>query len=278
MNKQFIEKLSSIFEDNIKYIEQSDYFMPSEIIEVSQEHYNLQEKYNHYNKLLFDGKLPQMEKLGWMNKKTTKKGGHCVAIIRGDKLIPVKIEISSIWREAGTEEEIDSVLVHEMIHTHIFDTYSYRENKLEGKHGPLFMAKVKELEQKLPFKIIISQQISSEFTKKTQDVVGAKMSNKYLAVMVIYHYNKEKPVYFSTYTPKVLDNKEQLTQFIKRLHVEKIEVYMVKSPKGSLLDPPVARKLNHKFYGIKPTTMEELKDAELIATVHPNEERKQGHV
>ena len=140
--------------------------------------YDLQKKYDSFNELLFDGALPKIP-LIW--KKMKNVGGQVVfsTMLEPGRIPPhiparyrrmvkrdpykdgyrvvwpsVRLEMSNLWQR--TEAEADGILVHEMIHV-----WMLVQNNIGEMHGTEFMAKLRELEAKVTFKIPVTEKMSN---------------------------------------------------------------------------------------------------------------------
>lgn len=113
--------------------------------------YDLQARYSHFNELLFNGRLPLIPlRFGALKGA----GGVCKASVtvpakyakqptvvrkRFAKLVPdsVNIVISKTYQRS--QQAMDAILVHEMIHAYIF----LIEGDLYEQHGSLFLSHIK---------------------------------------------------------------------------------------------------------------------------------------
>ena len=123
----------------------------------AQEKYDIKQKYDYFNKLLFSGKLPSNFKLRF--SRTKKAGGAVITSYwtkgRGSRKTITDWEIKELFLSSfflRTEEQIDSILVHEMIHVWL-TVNGMHEGYNVKYHGPEFVAKMGELQSKVPFKI-----------------------------------------------------------------------------------------------------------------------------
>lgn len=107
--------------------------------------YNLDQKYNYFNKLYFNNSLPDIP-IFWDTSKRAV-GGQCHFLRLSGKYVSVqKITITKF--DAFVVQEIledvyDSMLVHEMVHAWVF--YNYGEVK--KSHGKEFIDKIKEIDK-----------------------------------------------------------------------------------------------------------------------------------
>jgi hypothetical protein len=122
--------------------------------------YDLQGKFDHYNRVCFDGELPKMP-LRFASLKGL--GGHCTCRFVvdpkmakapksmrtiGANIIPGSISITLDKKYMRDEQQFDALLIHEMVHAWFFHHNDLREN-----HGLKFLAKCKECEAKVGFAI-----------------------------------------------------------------------------------------------------------------------------
>ena len=93
----------------------SQRYLNEDSVKLNKSNYNLEAKFDYWNKKAFDGQLPKVD-LKWNRSK--KIMGVCKAWISGsdNTMGGHTIEISNAWDR--TEERFDAVLVHEM--THLF--------------------------------------------------------------------------------------------------------------------------------------------------------------
>ena len=118
--------------------------------------YPAKARYDHFNKLLFDGELPDIP-----IKMVPMKGVSGRAIARGRRLGPGRLEIvpgsleihlDTKWKR--TDEETDKTLVHEMIHVRLY-IMGIRE-----AHGPRFRAMASELSGRAGFRIPLHERVA----------------------------------------------------------------------------------------------------------------------
>jgi hypothetical protein len=123
----------------------------------AQLRYDINKKYDYYNKLLFDNKLPNNFPLRF--SRTKKAGGAVITEYwtkgRGRAKRISSWEIKELYLSTfflRTEEQLDSILVHEMIH--VWLTINEMHEGYNVKlHGAEFVSKMGELQSKVPFKI-----------------------------------------------------------------------------------------------------------------------------
>lgn len=144
-------------------------------METIMNNYDLQQKFDHYNTLLFNGEIPTVE-LRWSALKTV--GGCCeYRFLRGNnprnkydgaKLIPnsMRITISNLFERM--EEEFDGILIHEMIHAYIATHNDFKET-----HGVKFKRILKECQKMVCFTIPLTDSFKElELADKSLREVG----------------------------------------------------------------------------------------------------------
>jgi hypothetical protein len=189
----------------------SDYLTESLELNEAQLKYDIEKKYQYYNKLLFDGKLPSNFKMRF--SRTKKAGGAVLTNYwttgRGRYKKVTRYEIDELYLSTfylRTEEQLDSILVHEMIHVYL-TVNGMHEGYNVKYHGPEFVSKMGELQQKVPFKISLydTPDMRGEVSiKSTKNEIGV--------VMTVIN---GKPDSISTFTKKaLLDNKEKIKEML----------------------------------------------------------------
>lgn len=123
----------------------------------------VQERFDYYNKLCFEGKLP-MPPIG-INNRATSAGLTHFQIKRN---LFGKKSYENIWIEISArldlpQEEFDNTIVHEMIHYYIL----HNNLQDDSPHGHLFRAKMKELNEKYGLKISIKFKPSDDLLINT---------------------------------------------------------------------------------------------------------------
>ena len=111
----------------------------------------LRHAFEHYNALIFDGKLP-VPKLKWSRAKTRLGQMACKRKISWGrtKFYDYTISVSSYYKL--TTEEIDDVLIHEMIHYSI----AYTGLKDTSAHGIVFRGMMDKINRTFGRHITIS--------------------------------------------------------------------------------------------------------------------------
>lgn len=118
--------------------------------------YNLHEKYKHFNRTLFDGKLPEIP-ITWSNSMK-KASGRVLASYKpstGNVIQDsIRMEISALFQ--SSTERLDGILIHEMIHVWFFGV----KNDPYAGHGPSFKAKLAEIQRYVPDPIPLTDDIT----------------------------------------------------------------------------------------------------------------------
>ena len=111
----------------------------------------LQQAFEHYNNLIFDGKLP-VPKLKWSRAKTRLGQMACKRKMSWGRttFYDYTISVSNYYKL--TTEEIDDVLIHEMIHYSI----AYTGLKDTSAHGVIFRGMMDKINRSFGRHITIS--------------------------------------------------------------------------------------------------------------------------
>lgn len=182
----------------------------------------LKQHFDEFNRLYFDGKIPEMP-LSF--KKMKNVGGvflskslqiHKYAkrqLIRGSESICIDTTY------ARSQEEIDKLLLHELIHAWVVCV----ENDLDDNHGPAFMRKLREVSQKSGIDIPLTEKIDNLLlSNQTPKPVG-----------VIVQSTDRGPAY-AIVSANILQGKSAEIQadWMKRYYAEKhpLKAYVVTSP------------------------------------------------
>ena len=167
--------------------------------------YNIKQRYDYFNNLLFNNELLNYP-LGWINSK--KKSGEVAFsfIKKQGKISDLRIEklrLSTFY--IYTDEQYDSILVHEMIH--IWDLQTNGDSyDLKNQHGKVFLDKMRELNKKVPFTI-----------SKTDTIAKPPSENKKFLVCLITRKLKNDTV-IQVYTDKSTNrNKLVIINFNERV-------------------------------------------------------------
>ena len=145
--------------------------------------YSLEEKYSAFNKLLFGGELPNvpirwgtLKGVGGITKATFKRTSnikHPFDKYYGCVINPesINVVISNIVKRS--ENELDKVLVHEMIHV-----YFLYNNMPQEKHGIRFKAMAEKLSGIAGFQIPLTDDIEVYDTDLEIKSVGVILASK----------------------------------------------------------------------------------------------------
>jgi hypothetical protein len=238
--------------------------------------YDLKAKYDHFNKLLFNGELPDIP-IRWKTLKGV--GGHVQAKVvsppgwkrpdpmmvrlgRADKYEGCHIqdgthvmEISNLYKR--DETALDGIMVHEMIHVYFNHIGAFSE-----QHGIKFLTKRRELQDKVSFPIPV--------TDKTEGLEFAdEVKAKPYGVVLIQ--NKDGGYRVAYVTAKVMQDgaaaaKERWDSMVRYNYAVRATGYLVSSQKASeyAMQTKVQRKLG------SDTAYYPLKDQSLIADLEQN--------
>jgi hypothetical protein len=127
--------------------------------------YNLENKFHHYNTILFDNQIPPCPIVWTDNLKSGSKAaaGLTTFTHRGREYVPGTLKIQLSTRFKRSEQEVDSTLIHEMIHAYLIVSGYPDEN-----HGFRFLAQAHRTEQITGIKIAVTDALSDlELTDET---------------------------------------------------------------------------------------------------------------
>lgn len=111
-------------------------------------HY-LNTAFNKYNNLFFNGVLPDIEIKISRTRNSFGRFWHRRDLRTGIET-PLHIDISKYYKRS--QHEIDTTLIHEMIHYYI----CFMGMKDNGKHGMIFKGMAREISEKSEFKITVT--------------------------------------------------------------------------------------------------------------------------
>lgn len=132
----------------------------------------IKEKFDYYNKLCFEGKLPMPSiKLNTRYATMGITKVHVRRLSNGNIIKDIYIEISN--RQDLPEEEYIDTLVHEMIHYYI----EYNGLQDNSMHGNLFLAKMNEIISRFGIKVTLA------FTPTDEQLVNKKSRWRYVCVI-----------------------------------------------------------------------------------------------
>lgn len=144
----------------------------------NNDRYSLEHKFDYYNQHLFSNAIPKIP-ITWV--PTRGFGGMTYYSSNGRRILPgtLRIEISTAFKK--TEQQLDSILIHEMIHAYLAVT----TGDGDGKHSYRFQAWAHELSKKSGIPISKKDDISSyelaDAEKVLTTVVMYKHKGKWMA-------------------------------------------------------------------------------------------------
>jgi hypothetical protein len=197
--------------------------------------YDLRAKYNAFNQSLFNGELPQDIKLTWFTSKKASGLATC-KFIRDKGIVPgtLEIKISTLFKRS--EESMDAIMIHEMIHTYFFIKQDWSQN-----HGPKFLAMARSLGEKVGFAIPV--------TDNASDLQLSDAKPKPVGVIFVHRVNGAMAMILTT--PAVIENGGQTIYdyWRKRGHyASRITGFVVTDSEWTLLAAkyPLTRKADGK--------------------------------
>lgn len=250
------------------------------IYEMSYKEYNLQQKYNLFNRLYFNNELPQI-KLSFRKLKNASGLAKAKFItisdagkqyitdetkrlyyVNGNRLIlkdSVSITISSTYDR--NEQTFDGILIHEMIHVYAY-IYSYEKDP----HGEIFINKVKEISQKAGFEIPIVDTIEDKEIANSKEFLIVELKTN----------NGISFSFLNSTFAKDLSKMEHLLGFFNYYYknttakISELTIYYVKSKKITEIvyrtGVPISRSTKTlKFYRLNSQIQDEF-----IAELHTN--------
>jgi hypothetical protein len=162
---------------------------------IDHQGYNLDAKFAHYNRLCFDGVLPKIPlkfsvlkgAAGVCKYKTLTAGVRQGMSLRQKRQLPTRLMDGSLRiildrKYLRSEEEIDAILVHEMIHAWFAIQGDYHEN-----HGSSFLRKLRECEAKTGLKIPVTERVAEK--EIAADIPDVKL------IVILQQRDGREPVY-----------------------------------------------------------------------------------
>jgi hypothetical protein len=135
---------------------------------IDHQGYDLDAKFAHFNRLCFGGALPKvpvkfavLKGSAGVAKCKFRQPGATKSMSRAQRrALPAFLADGSLSivldrTYLRTEEEIDAILVHEMIHV-----WFYIQNDFTENHGLAFLRKLRECEAKTGFKIPVTEKMA----------------------------------------------------------------------------------------------------------------------
>ncbi len=249
------------------------------------EEYDLQKRYAHFNELLFDNKLPtipikyaNIKEGGVVNFKVLQTNPPNPRLVRmglvdryqNGKMLDGSLNMKISNRFKKSEQGLDAILVHEMIHV-----YFAVNGPLGEQHGIKFQRMARELSQKVGFEIPLTDNI--ERYGLSDDIKVREVG-----VQVLFH--KDGTAKFAIMGSKALV--AALPDFISRWEMmtapkmngsfgRRTEFWTVASPKWTELSYtyPIQRRQPRDigFYPLKDmTAIDDLKkNGKLLGTLPP---------
>lgn len=162
-------------------------------------HY-LNTAFNKYNNLFFNGVLPKIEIKISRTRNSFGRFWHRTDRKTGIET-PLHIDISKYYKRS--QHDIDTTLIHEMIHYYI----CFMGMKDNGKHGMIFKGMAREISEKSEFKITVT---SSSYGLET-------LKKKSYKVMVFNHKGRRCVAKIS--------NNFDYKYFIKQYKFEDVTVF-----------------------------------------------------
>lgn len=206
--------------------------------------YNLDAKYAEFNRHFYKGELPTIP-VTWAKLKAM--GGVAKARVASDPSDPknmtvvpgsMSIVISDVYKRS--EEGLDGILLHEMIHIHCYVIGRIKEN-----HGPYFRSEARRIGHVMGFEIPLTDDVSN--------LVLATAKAKPVGVVVLER--KQGGYAYALVSPNSFTNADELAENIwNRLDksmVVGVRGYVVSSDQWTLMATrlPVQRNLaNLKYY------------------------------
>lgn len=196
-------------------------------------------KYNKFNKLYFNGELPEIEFKLSRSKNTWGYAGYIISIKTG-KITPEYIAISNYYD--SPEHVKECTLLHEMIHVKDYvqnpEHYvvGHRKNRYYDPHGTWFKNEASKFIQ-YGYDInknVTDQEIeASKQSANTKRILARKKNNT--RIFAVYGYNYK--IWFCKTSPENVDNLLKLVKkneywFNSRLGgIDEICVFSTKSEK-----------------------------------------------
>jgi len=190
--------------------------------------YDLGKKFDHYNTTLFNGEIPKIP-VYWaklkgvggitvakVKKPSNGRGGynryHGVTLIEGS----LEIKISNILKRS--EDDLNGIIIHEMIHAYFISKHMFDVN-----HGYKFVEMVNKLSKMVGFSIPLTDEMTNV------DLVDDSII-KPVGVIILSKTNGTQS--FALVSPKLLQSAEFLESlkiYSYRLDMTKIDAYTIKS-------------------------------------------------
>lgn len=173
--------------------------------------YKVYSRYAKFNKQFFNGELPKIpitfSRLknvgGFVNAITTRKTKYDTPVLKDGSMF-MKISTTML----RTEQGLDEILLHEMIHVWFFHKGDFKEN-----HGSKFIRKAKEIGDIVGYKIPLTDNITAldihEDAIKTIAVLLFKETNgQYVYATVSATAARDKLATINEYFAKYLEERK----------------------------------------------------------------------
>ena len=158
--------------------------------------YSLESKFDHFNRTLFEGRIPPCP-LNWAY--INHAGGITYYTSFGRTIIPgtLRIEINTKFKR--TEQNLDALLIHEMIHAFLAVT----SGDGDGKHGWRFQSMAHKLSAQVGYQIPLKD-----------DVGDLEVTNdeKPLTTVVMYKDRKQRCWFANYYSATAFDSPAKMDE------------------------------------------------------------------
>lgn len=208
------------------------------------------ERYRHFNQTLFNNQLPvipiyfkPLKGVGGQVDCKIQKTATSRAIVPDS----MTMTFSNIFKK--TAEQLDSVLLHEMIHVYLLAVVG----DFDDNHGPAFRRKKLELEYKTGIKIPITE-------VETDPVLN--IATRPVSVIVL-NGESDRPAYACIAPNFLKANLENFKNYALRLTVDTFDIFYIEDSAiwtTLSLRSPVQRRIPCTFYKLtNPEAYPELK-------------------
>lgn len=158
----------------------------------------VQEQFNHYNALIFEGKLPPVRIVmsrgqRYLGKLEYRTVNAMFGMVRKHDSFLMRISCA----KEMTQDEWDDVIIHEMIHYYI----AFFNIKDRSAHGPVFRSMMQDINTRFGRHIVISHKLTEPDTRVRKHIVC-------VSVMPGGEYGISV---FNAATPAVKGSRRQLT-------------------------------------------------------------------
>ena len=198
------------------------------------ESYDLQAKYDLFNSKYFEGKLPRipLEFVDLPKGTSAQVIGRTTGVGRGKRLIPdsLRLQVSTKWKRS--DEALDGLLLHEMIHVYFMSSGNIKE-----QHGVYFRAMMRRISRESGIDIPLRDD------DDTAELVTPVAAKEY-GVLLIQSRGKNSVIMMSA--ENAYKNKDELYRLWSRRLAEKVSLYTISTPMWTNLASTyrIARKLD----------------------------------